>query len=107
MYSGNVTVVFPERARASWMLLLRQRIVETPGVQILGESYADKDGARVKLSLSEPLALPQVLQGLPDVRRVTDAGNNGGAKSKGLRWLYANNPQQQTLVVELGGSALR
>jgi len=102
LYSGDVTLVLPEGVPTSWSLHLRQRILETPGVQILWESYSCEDGNNLKLSLSEPLALPDMLREMPDVVRVTDQSSNGANKRKGLNWLSGKQQQQQTLVIELG-----
>jgi len=71
-------------------------------VQILWESYSCEDGNNLKLSLSEPLALPDMLREMPDVVRVTDQSSNGANKRKGLNWLSGKQQQQQTLVIELG-----
>ncbi|HUV44487.1 MAG TPA: hypothetical protein VMW13_06620 [Dehalococcoidales bacterium] len=109
LYRGNVTLVLPKGVPVSWRLDLKQRILETPGAQILSESYTyeDEDGDKLMLSLSEPLALPDILRELPGVIRVTDPSNAGAHKRKGFKWLSGNHQQQQILVIELGGNAIR
>jgi len=107
LYDGNVTLVLPQRVQASWMLDLRQRILDAPGAQILWESYADEEGAKLKLSLSEPLALSEMLRELPGVRDITDQNESASPKRKGLKWLSGNHQRSQVLAIQLGGSALR
>jgi hypothetical protein len=106
LYSGNVTLLLPEGVPSSWRLHLRQRILETPGAQILWEAYSYEDGENLNLLLSEPLALPDMLRELPDVIRVTDKSNNGSNKRKKLKWLSGKQQQQQILAIELGSNAI-
>jgi hypothetical protein len=80
---GDVAIVVPEDAEALWVRQLRQRMLGTPGVQILNESGGDGDALTLDVHLSEPMELLSMLQRMPNVRSVIKSQPGNAKRSSG------------------------
>jgi len=79
LYRGSVRVIIPRGTKETWMQQFLDRMSQTPGIKIQGESERDEERIEVTLSLEKPFELLPLLQELPNVRKVMEAWNATGS----------------------------
>ena len=97
---GDVAIVVPEDAEALWVRQLRQRMLGTPGVQILSESGGDGDALTLYVHLDEPMELLSVLQRMPNVRGVIKS-QHGRPEGDSAESAPGENAPQTVLTIVL------
>lgn len=106
LYSGKMTLLILGGAGLPWMLQLRQRLSDIPGLHIILEAGSDTGGNIMTLSLDKPIALSPILLEMPNVERVVEEGQSmeepSGDEAKTLGNSLPGNPQRTTLMVVLG-----